>query len=167
MRFSLSLSLSFSVGNRNSDDQITLSPMDDSHPIVQRLAVCDCPESEGKLIVDPTGGPNWKLVSTRSPLVACFPPGINKVTVLQESDESGSRLLEVDFNERKFSGKVPGGGLKHVGSLADPFVEGLLEYKHGKDGVQLGRRRGRGRGRRGRGRGRMNQHDLKMSFYGF
>ena len=92
--------------------------MDDSHPIVQRLAVCDCPESEGKLIVDPTGGPNWKLVSTRSPLVACFPPGINKVTVLQESDESGSRLLEVDFNERKFSGKVPGGGLKHVGSLA-------------------------------------------------
>ena len=148
----------------------TTCPMDDRHPIIEKLTVCDCPESEGVLIVDPVGGPNWKLVSTRSPLMVAFPAGVNRVSVLPDKDESGCHMLEIDFNERKSNVKLPGGGFKYVGSLSDPFLEGILEYRHGTERGQVGRR-GRGKGRRGRGRGRgrgkVNQHDLKMSFYGF
>jgi len=158
------------AGMKAAEDQrtvVTTCPMDDTHPIISRLTVCDCPESEGVLMVDPVGGPNWKLVSTRSPLIAQFPPGINKLTVLPEVDENGCHLIEIDFNK---NGNLKGkdGSLKHVGSLSDPFVEGLVEYKHGRERGQVGRRGGRrGRGRRGRGRGARGKVDLKMTFYGF
>ena len=124
-------------------------------------------------MVDPVGGPNWKLISTRSPLIAQFPPGINKVTVLPETDENGCHFLQIDFNKNSNLTEKIGGGLKHKGSLMDPFVESLIEYKHGRDRAQLGRRGGRGRGRkgrrgRGRGRGRgAKGEDLKMTFWGF
>ena len=146
----------------------TTCPMDDTHPIIESLKVCDCPESDGVLMVDPVGGPNWKLISTRSPLIAQFPPGqINKLTVLAEEDENGQRMIMIDFH--KNSTLLKDGSLKHKGSLSDPFVENLIEWKMHNERGMVGRR-GRGRGRRGRGRGRgrgKKVEDLKMTFYGF
>ena len=43
-------------------------PHPESHPIVAELACCACPETVlqgGRLLIDPSGGPHWRLVSSR------------------------------------------------------------------------------------------------------
>ena len=51
-----------------SDAPCYRCPHPEEHPIVQPLCVCACPETvtEGGMpLLDPTGGPGWRLVSSR------------------------------------------------------------------------------------------------------
>ena len=54
-------------------------PLPDHHPTVLSMKVCDDPESGGCFILDPTGGPKWRLVSTRSSFSVHFPKKIIKI----------------------------------------------------------------------------------------
>ena len=77
-------------------------PHSELHPAVAPLVVCACPdtaEKGGALILDPTGGPNWKLVSTQCSYMVSWQVRPHKVRVLPEVDEaSGAHYLEVEFN---------------------------------------------------------------------
>ena len=80
-------------------------PLPDSHPTVQSMRVCDDPESGGCFILDPSGGPKWRLISTRSAFCVHFPKKrVKSVTVLGKKDEAtGCHWIRLEFQE----GQVP------------------------------------------------------------
>jgi|EP01046_Picozoa_sp_COSAG06_P026634 hypothetical protein len=66
--------------------------------------VCACPdtaETGGALMLDPTGGPHWKLISTQCSYIIKLPAGAHRVRVLPATDDYGQRLLEVDFHKNQ------------------------------------------------------------------
>lgn len=131
-------------------------PMPELHPAIAPLVVCACPdtaETGGALILDPTGGPNWKLISTQCSYMINLPPGAHRVRVLQDAaDEvTGQRPLEIVFNKNQ--SPLGPDETKYVGLLGEGLFDleaGLLTQAYGKGGP----RRGGGGGGRGRGRGR-------------
>ena len=145
------------------------------HPVVAALAVCPCPECESgfgaTLMLEPTGGPKWKLVCTRCTLVVRLPETTHKAGVTRDvCGECGARCLAVDFHKDKTP--LAGGKTKHVACIScDDLLNGQIEVAYGKSsgGGRGGRGRGRGRGGRGGRGGRkpMNEHDQKMSFRDF
>lgn len=129
-------------------------PMPELHPAIEPLVVCACPDTAdtgGALMLDPTGGPEWKLVSTQCSYMIKLPPGAHRVRVLPDADEAtGQRYLEVAFN-KKHSPLGPD-ETKYTGLLGEGLLDleaGLLQQVYGKGGP----RRGGGGGAKSRGRG--------------
>ena len=128
-------------------------PLPDSHPTVQSFKVCDDPESGGCFILDPSGGPKWKLISTRSSFCVNFPKKrVKAVTVLAKKDvATGCHWIRLDFHD----GQAPedaNGKTSHSGCiLTDPFLHQFLHSQEGSN-ARKQNPRGRGRGRRRKGR---------------
>ena len=75
------------------------------HPAVAALAVCACPETAergGWLLVDPTGGPRWQLISSRGRYTMPFPPFVHKLSVGAGCSCAGGscRLLRRNYDLR-------------------------------------------------------------------
>ena len=67
-----------------SDSPCYRCPHPEAHPIVQPLCVCTCPETAvdgGMLLLDPTGGPPWRLVSSRGAYTMQLPPFVHRLAV--------------------------------------------------------------------------------------
>ena len=134
-------------------------PMSELHPAIAPLVVCACPdtaETGGALMLDPTGGPHWKLISTQCSYTIKLPAGAHRVRVLPEVNDYGCRLLEVDFNKNQ--SPMGPDETKYIGVLGEGLLDldaGLLTQEYGKGGPRRGGGgdRGRGRGRGGGGRG--------------
>jgi DNA topoisomerase-3 len=131
-------------------------PMSELHPAVEPFVVCACPdtaETGGALILDPTGGPQWKLISTQCSYMIMLPPGAHRVRVLPDADEAtGRRYLELVFNKNR--SPLGPDDTKYTGLLGEGLFDleaGLLTQIYGKGGP---RRNGGGAANRGRGRGR-------------
>jgi DNA topoisomerase-3 len=151
------------VHDGNPKGPVNFCPLAEFHPLVAELAVCPCPESDGMLILDPTGGPNWRLVSTRTNVVVTLPRGAHKISLLDQYDhETGCRLMDVDFH--KSQSPLEGGATRYVGCiLNDELLESLIETKYTSTKAP-----GRGRGRgRGKGRGGRSKGDPRLSFRDF
>ena len=146
-------------------------------------AVGPCPESEreidpcpGRLILDATSAPRWKLSCNECNVVSSFIDTVKRkefdvfsscdiathqnflwmspdVTLLDDVCDCGSTLIKVEFREN--AGKPPVEGCVSC----DDEVEALLETRFANRTVKrkFGRGRGRGRGRRGRGRGKLDR----------
>ena len=134
-------------------------PLQDGHPLIQSLTVSPDPDSGGVLILDVTSGPKYKLISTRAPTTVHLPHCIERLRVLDESDEVlKCRKMEIRFK----TGESPleDGALKYVTCFPeDEILQKMVRVFHGSDrqkaaGRGGGRGRGRGRGGGGRGRGR-------------
>ena len=145
-------------------------PMPEIHPIIAKLRICACPETEaegGVLMLDPAGGPgNWRVISTRSSLIFYLPKTVISAKVLDREDDDGCRLLSLEFH--KDQTPLEGGATKHVASLLnDELLEGMITASHGSTSMRRrggGRGGGRGRGR-GRGRGkRMTEAEMKSTY---
>ena len=138
-------------------------PMSELHPAIEPLVVCACPdtaETGGALMLDPTGGPQWKLVSTQCSLMIILPAGAHRVRVLPDADEAtGQRYLEVVFNKNR--SPLGPENPKYTGLLGEGLFDleaGLLTQVYGKGGPRrngggAANSRGRGRGGGGNGRG--------------
>jgi DNA topoisomerase-3 len=129
-------------------------PLPDVHPLIEELTVSPDPDSSGVLILDPSFGPKWRLVSTRSPTIIHLPQSIEKVTVLDRRDEVlGIHLMQTEFKANE--SPLPDGAAKHISCFPiDELLQGMVRVFHGSDRLKAsGRGRG-GRGRGGRGRGR-------------
>ena len=144
--------------------------MPEIHPIIAKLRICACPETEaegGVLMLDPAGGPgNWRVISTRSSLIFYLPKSVISAKVLDREDDDGCRLLSLEFH--KDQTPLEGGATKHVASLLnDELLEGMITASHGSTSMRRrggGRGGGRGRGR-GRGRGkRMTEAEMKSTY---
>jgi len=130
-------------------------PHSDKHPLIEEMTVSPDPESDGVLILDPHLGPKWRLVSTRDPTIVYLPKSVDKVTILDKTDEVlGCHLMSIEFKD----GESPiDGKKKHISCFAsDELLQGLVRVHHGDERLKAssgGRGGGRGRGGRGRGRG--------------
>ena len=131
------------------------SPHGESHPAVAPLVACACPVSGregGALLLDPRGGPEWRLVSTRASFAYRLPPFIHSLRVgapcgcdaARGGDGVvGCRFLHVEFH-RDYS-PIEGGGTAHTGCLrSDELLQALCEFEEAGG-------RGRGRGKGGKG----------------
>lgn len=76
-------------------------PHPEHHPIVDELALCACPETAGeggKLLLDPSGGPNWRLISSRGAYTLPLPPFVHSLAVGAPCGCAGDcRRLRVEF----------------------------------------------------------------------
>ena len=128
-------------------------PLPDNHPLIEELTVSPDPDSNGVFIVDPHFGPKWRLVSTREPTIVYLPKSIEKLTILDKTDEVlGCHLIRVEFK----SGESPlsGGETNYVCSFpTDDVLQGMVRLYHGSERLKAPQGRG-GRGRGGKGRGR-------------
>ncbi|KAH8552837.1 DNA topoisomerase [Umbelopsis sp. PMI_123] len=129
------------------------------HSMVKN-AVGPCPESErevdpcpGRLILDATSAPRWKLSCNECNVVSSFIDTVKHVTLLDDDCDCGCTILKVEFREN--ANKPPAEGCVSC----DDEVEALLETRFANRTVKrkFGRGRGRGKGRRGRGRGKLNR----------
>jgi len=134
-------------------------PLPDNHPLIEEMTVSPDPDSDGVLILDPHLGPKWRLVSTRDPTVVYLPQCIEKVTILNRTDEVlGCHLMSIEFKpgespleskDSKYTSCFPN----------DEVLQKMVRVFHGSDRLKAsgrggrGRGRGRGGGRGGRGRG--------------
>lgn len=128
------------------------APHPDKHPLIEELTVSPDPESHGVLILDPHLGPKWQLVSTRKPTIVYLPKSVDKVKVLDKTDEIlGCHFLSIEFKE----GQSPmEGKTKYVSFFAtDKILQGMIRVHHGDERLKASSG-GRGRGGGGRGRGR-------------
>ncbi|KAL9182687.1 hypothetical protein ACHAXT_013339 [Thalassiosira profunda] len=109
-------------------------PHPDKHPLIEEMTVSPDPESDGVLILDPHLGPKWRLVSTREPTIVHFPKCVEKVTILDKTDDVlGCHLMTIEFKE----GESPiEGKKKYVSCFAiDEVMQGLLFLRGGGDEV--------------------------------
>ena len=131
-------------------------PHPEEHPIVAELAVCACPETAdagGKLLLDPLGGPHWRLVSSRGAFMMQFPPFVHALSLGGpcRCAASSCRQLRVEF-ERSFS-PLEGGATTHEGCpSSDPLILAVCDSaapapRGGKGGG--GKRGGKGGGKGG------------------
>ncbi|KAJ2957588.1 hypothetical protein NQZ79_g6685 [Umbelopsis isabellina] len=127
------------------------------HSMVKN-AVGPCPESErdvdpcpGRLVLDATSAPRWKLSCNECNVVSSFIDTIKLVTLLDDICDCGSAILKIEFREN--TNKPPVEGCVSC----DDEAEALLETRFANRTVRNRGRRGRGRGRRGRGRGKLNR----------
>lgn len=128
-------------------------PHPETHPAVAELVVSPCPISAkegGRLLLDPRGGPTWRLVSSRAPFAYRLPAFVHRVTVGPRCPcpSVDCRVLQVEFH-RNYS-PLPDGSLVHEGCLrTDTLLRDLCEAEEGGKG-----RGGRGRGsHKGKGKG--------------
>ncbi len=139
-------------------------PLPDTHPTVQSMRVCDDPESGGCFILDPSGGPKWRLISTRSAFCVHFPKKrIKSVTVLSKKDEaSGCHWIRLEFREGQAPSELVAKSTEtgnhsttYSGCLlTDPFLHQFLHSQEGSNArKRVGGGRGRGGGRRGKKKG--------------
>ena len=158
-----------------SDAHCSACPHREDHPIVAALVVCACPETAergGKLLLDPTGGPRWRLVSSRGRLVLAFPPFVHKLSVgtrcgcgggggpgeggggpgeggLGSGGSGSCRLLRVEFQRGR--SPLPDGSTVHEGCvLSDQLIADLCDAAAGD---RAGRGDGGGKAGKGKGRG--------------
>ncbi|KAG7362205.1 DNA topoisomerase [Nitzschia inconspicua] len=136
-------------------------PLPDDHPLIDELYVSPDPDSDGVFILDPHFGPKWRLVSTRDATIIHLPKSIDKITVLDETDEvTGCHKIKVQFKEGE--SPLEGGESKYACFFpTDKILQDASRVYHGSErtassgrGGGRGRGRGRGRGSRGRGGGR-------------
>ena len=129
-------------------------PLPDHHPLIEELYVSPDPDSEGIFILDPRGGPKWKLLSTRDPTIIHLAKSIEKVTVLDEKEEiTGCHKIRINFK----AGESPleGGDTKYTCFFpTDQILQDSCRVFHGSERTAGSGRGGRGHGRGGRGRGR-------------
>jgi DNA topoisomerase-3 len=130
-------------GGMDPDDEGRCSrcPHPEAHPIVAELGVCACPETAdlgGQLLLDPTGGPHWRLVSSRSALVRSFPPFVHQVSLGPRCGCAGTcRKIVVEFQRGR--SPLADGATRHVGCvLSDELLEALFQSAE-----MGGKRRGR------------------------
>ncbi|OZJ02901.1 hypothetical protein BZG36_04922 [Bifiguratus adelaidae] len=123
-----------------------------SHSMTKN-AVCPCPQQSdeaacpGRLILDATSAPRWKLSCNECNIVSSFLDTIKSVSIQKdEVCDCGATLLKVDFRENQNRESLEGC------ILCDEEMEALLETRFARRNVRSGR--GGGRGRRGRGKGR-------------
>ena len=129
-------------------------------PLIDELYVSPDPDSDGIFILDPHFGPKWRLVSTRDATIIHLPKSIDKLTVLNETDDiTGCHKIKVEFKpgqspleggETKYKCFYPTDKTLQDSSRVFHGSERTAS-KHGRGGRGRG---GRGRGGRGRGRGR-------------
>lgn len=154
----------------------TTCPMSEFHPALSPLVVCACPESwecGGALILDPTGGPNWRLISTRSNLMVLLPQGARTIRVLQELDSATQcRYLQIDFH--KLRSPLGPNATRYKGLLGEgllAFDSGLITQTYARKGKggRGGKKKGKGgKGKGGKGKGgKPGNRDEKMSFNDF
>lgn len=146
--------------------------MPDLHPTIQALTVYREESDGGAFILDPTGGPKWKLVNTRNATIQYFPKDTHRVTVLKKRDvKTNCAFLKIEFK----TGRSPmkDGATENVGCfLANKLIRDMMVVHHGSERLKYSqRRKGEGkkgvRGRRGRGRGRRGSKmrgDPRMGF---
>jgi DNA topoisomerase-3 len=131
-------------------------PLPDDHPLVEELYVSPDPDSDGIFIVDPHFGPKWRLVGTRDATIIHLPKSIERLTILDETEEIiGCHKIRVEFK----SGESPleRGETKYTCFFpTDKILQDSSRVYHGSERTASSGRggRGRGRGRGGRGRGR-------------
>lgn len=127
-------------------------PLPDDHPLIEEMTVSPDPDGDGVFIVDPHLGPKWRLVSTRSPTIVYLPKSIEKLTVLERTDDVlGCHFMQVEFKAGE--SPLPGDERKHVCCYAtDELLQGLSRVYHGSERLKASGRGGRGSGGRGRGR---------------
>ena len=126
------------------------------HPAVAALAVCACPETAdrgGWLLLDPTGGPRWHLVSSRGRYTMPFPPFVHKLSVGAGCGCAGGscRLLRVEFHRER--SPLADGATVHEGCvLTDPLIADLCDAAGGGGGKGKGKGGSKGKGK-GKGKG--------------
>jgi hypothetical protein len=81
----------------------------------------------GQLLLDPTGGPHWRLVSSRSALVRSFPPFVHQVSLGPRCGCAGTcRKIVVEFQRGR--SPLADGATRHVGCvLSDELLEALFQ----------------------------------------
>jgi DNA topoisomerase III len=133
-------------------------PLPNHHPNVEELTVSIDPDGDGVLILDPHMGPKWRLVSTRDPTIVHLPKSIEKVTIMNKTDEVlGCHYMNIEFkaSETPLDG---GETTKKCCFATDELMQQLSRVYHGtektKSNFNQRGRGGRGRGGRDRGRGR-------------
>jgi len=124
-------------------------PLPDHHPLIQEMTVSPDPDSGGVFVLDPHMGPKWRLVSTRDPTIVHLPKSIDKITIMNKTDEVlGCHYMKIDFK----AGESPltGGETKHKCCYpVDEMIQSISRVYHGSERLKAS-----GRGGRGRGRGR-------------
>ena len=133
------------------------SPHPEEHPIVSELSLCACPETAdqgGKLLLEPSGGPNWRLISSRGSFHLLLPPFVHSLSVGAPCGCAGScRLLQIEFQRNR--SPLEDGSTSHAGCvLSDELIHDLcqctvLPPRGGKGG---GKGKG-GKGKGGKGKG--------------
>ena len=67
-------------------------------PDDQSLTVYEDSESGGAFLLDPSGGPKWKLVNSRHATIHYFPQCVHRVTLLKKRDDNaGCKLMKIEF----------------------------------------------------------------------
>ena len=133
-----------------ADALCTGCPHPVDHPAVAALVVCACPETAergGWLLVDPTGGPRWLLISSRGRYTMPFPPFVHKLSVGAGCSCAGGscRLLRVEFQHER--SPLADGATVHEGcALTDPLIADLCDAAGGGGG---GKGKGKGKGKGG------------------
>lgn len=124
-------------------------PLPDNHPLIDELYVSPDPDSNGVFILDPHFGPKWRLVGTRDATIIHLPKSIDKVTVLDETDEiTGCHKIKVQFKTEV--SPLEGGETKYTCFFpTDQLLQDASRVYHGSERTAAS---GRGRGERGRGR---------------
>ncbi len=136
--------------HRMAGKSLTLEcPLPDEHPLIEEITVGPDPDGDGVLILDPHLGPKWRLVSTRNPTIINLPQSIEKITILEQTDDvHGVHLMKIVYK----AGESPleGGDTKQtICYPKDEQFQKTVQVFHGSE-----RLKGTGRGGRGRGRGR-------------
>jgi DNA topoisomerase-3 len=125
-------------------------PLADHHPTVQSMKVCDDPESGGCFILDPSGGPKWRLVSTRSSFSVHFPKKRIKNIQILDKVQHGCHWIKLYFHDGASPCKDK--STTYSGCLlTDTFLHQFLYGQDGSDRMKSSGRGGRRGGRGGRG----------------
>ncbi|KAI8141544.1 DNA topoisomerase [Fennellomyces sp. T-0311] len=103
-----------------------------------RNAVCPCPESDkpvdpcpGRLILDATSAPRWKLSCNECNIVSLFLDTIKHVTIQDElCDDCGTVILKAEFRENQ--NKAPISGCV----MCDEEMEALLATRFARKNVR-------------------------------
>lgn len=137
-----------------SASRVSSCPHDESHPIVANLACCACPETVdqgGKLLLDPSGGPNWRLISSRCSYVMPLPPFVHSVSIAEACGCAVTcRKLRIEFQRNR--SPLLDGQLTHEGCpMSDELIQALCDSamptsRGGKGGRNAGGKGGGGRG---------------------
>ncbi|KAL1503141.1 hypothetical protein AB1Y20_011203 [Prymnesium parvum] len=136
-----------------SDAPCYRCPHPEAHPIVKPLCVCACPESAasgGMMLLDPTGAPAWRLVSSQGAHAIRLPPFIHKLSVGARCGCTEScRLLRIEFQRER--SPLPNGETVHEGCvLNDELIQSMAALA-GTEPTSASGKGGRPRSRKGAG----------------
>ena len=137
-------------GTQPHEGRCSHCPHPEEHPIVSELALCACPETAdlgGRLIIDPSGGPHWRLVSTRGSFTLALPPFVHALSVGTMCGCSGGcAKLRIDFQRTR--SPLENGETTHEACiLTDELIHALCEST--SPSPRGGRAGGRGKGGEG------------------